>query len=145
MREHAIVFTDESLCRPEFKKASMVTNIVARWEASGVLEHTSRYQGQYGDFLGPESYHQALNLLLQADEMFMSLPSSVRDRYDNSVEEFLAGVDAGDDFLVEAGILKKPAEKSSKPAVRSRSRDGSADASEASEAESADAGDNNTG
>ena len=137
MREHAMVFTDESLCRPEFKARSEITNIVARWENSGVLEHTSRYQGEYGNFVGPESYHAAANQLLEADEMFSSLPSAIRDRYGNSCEEFLKAVEAGDVFLQEAGILKKPDEELSKSAVRSRSAKARADASDASEADAA--------
>lgn len=141
MRKHAMVFTEESLVRPEFQASSEITNIVKRWESTGILEHTHRYEGQYGSFVGPESYHDACNRVLEADEMFSSLPSSVRDRYGNDVGEFLSAVDAGDEFLREAGILK-PDEKSSKRAVRSRSRNEPADASGASEADAA-SGDNN--
>lgn len=108
MREYALLFTQESLCRPEFRARSEITNIVERWENGGVLEHTSRYEGQYGDFTGPQSYHEAVNAVLETDGMFQSLPSAVRDRYGNDPAVFLKAVDDGDDFLVEAGILKAP-------------------------------------
>ena len=143
MRKHALVFTQESMVRPEFARSADVNFIVDRWEKSGVLEHTSRYQGQYGNFVGPVSYHEAVNAVLEADGMFMTLPSSIRDRYGNSVAEFLKAVDDGDEFLVEAGILKRE-DNSSKRAVRSRSAKATPDVSEASEGDAASDDNNNT-
>jgi len=67
-----------------------INSIMKKYERTGILEHRNRFEGAYGDFTSsPESYHEAMNSVLLADEMFSTLPSKVRRRFHNDPAAFL--------------------------------------------------------
>ena len=57
--------------------------ILRRYEKDGVLNHLNKYQGNFGDFTGAVDYHEAMNIVAKADQMFMDLPASIRARFGN--------------------------------------------------------------
>jgi phage internal scaffolding protein len=80
-----------------------------RFEKTGVLEHRNRFEGSYGDFTNtPQDYHDAVNQVLAADEMFQSLPARVRKRFGNDPAEFVDFVSdpANVDEMRSLGLLK---------------------------------------
>lgn len=60
----------------------------------------------YGDFEGVEDYHQAQNLIIEAQAAFLRLPSGLRAQFDNDAAAFLGYVHdpANADRLGELGL-----------------------------------------
>jgi len=67
-----------------------INTIMKKYEKTGVLEHRNRFQGAYGDFSNvPESYHESMNKVIAAEEMFSTLPARVRRRFHNDPGAFI--------------------------------------------------------
>lgn len=67
-----------------------------------------RIQPQYGDFSElPTNYHEALNLVRDAESRFNSLPARVRTRFDNDPQKLLNFVadDKNYDEAVQLGLI----------------------------------------
>lgn len=94
--------TDQS-----FLKDCEMSFIMAKFSKTGVVDHLNRYQGDYSDFSDAHDYHEALNAVIAADEMFMSLPADVRIKFDNNPGRFLDFVDNPDNMseMVEMGLV----------------------------------------
>lgn len=106
-RPHGIVFRKPSRTKQAFKDECDVNTIMSRFEKTALLEHVNRYEGRYGDFTGtPQSFHDALNQVVAAREMFMTLPAKVRREFDNDPAAFVDFVGtAGEDELRAKGLL----------------------------------------
>lgn len=100
--------------RGSFQDECDVNAIMKRFERTGVIDHFNNHRGDYGDFTGaPADYHSALNQVLSAQDMFMSLPSGIRRQFRNDPGEFLelvAAAEGGDqaatDELVRIGVAR---------------------------------------
>lgn len=105
------VIEGESLTRQAHQQECDINQIMAKWQKTGIIEHVNEFEGQYGDFTDlPADYQSALNQVMAAQEMFESLPSTVRRKFDNDPGKFLEFVDnpenAGE--LVEMGLAHSP-------------------------------------
>lgn len=90
----AIVFHEESRTHQSFKAECDINTIMGKYERGQLIEHVNRYQGDYGDYTKvPQSYDEALNQVIEAKDMFMTLPAKLREKFDNDPAEFLAFVD----------------------------------------------------
>lgn len=78
-----ITFTQESLTKQEFAEENDINNIIKRAKITGELPVSSR-QPLYGDFTNVPQYQEALNIVNEAQEAFESLPSLVRERFQNN-------------------------------------------------------------
>jgi phage internal scaffolding protein len=95
-----------------------VNNILAKYQRTGVLEHANQHQGKYDNFIAVTDYHDSLNKILEAEQMFSSLPSSLRKEFNNNPADFLSFVsdDANADRMRELGLLPdRPASGSEAP------------------------------
>jgi len=98
--------TDQSMA-PECD----INKIMLRWQKTGVLEHRNTFEGQYGDFINvPQDYHSAMNQVIEAEEMFSSLPAKLRKRFGNDPGAYLDFVadPENSDELVKMGLAKAP-------------------------------------
>lgn len=88
---------------------SDINNIVRRFGLTGQLP-TSVRQPTYGDFIGPDDYQQALHIIMDADSLFMDLPSEIRKRFNNDPAEYLAFIEdpANIDEAIELGLVNRP-------------------------------------
>lgn len=119
-----------SLTRQSFAKECDVNSIMAKYRASGLVSHVNRYQGRYVDLTNvPCEYQEALALVMDAQDMFMSLPARIRATFANDPGRFLDFVsdprNAG--AMREMGLLPaRPADKEpAEPAMSEpRSRSG---------------------
>lgn len=104
--------TGESLTKQAMKDECDINHIMKKWEKTGVIDHNNTYQGQYGDFTEVPTYQEAMNKVIQAEEMFMSLPSKIRKRFDNDPGQFIEAVNNPEnhDEMVELGLIKDPGE-----------------------------------
>lgn len=66
-----------------------IRNIMGKYERTGVLEHTKQYEGTYGDFLNVPDFQEAQNHLAATRSMFESIPSSIREQFDNDPAQFV--------------------------------------------------------
>lgn len=66
-------------------------NIIMARYRNGETDVLSQIQGMYGDVTNvPTNYAEIMNAQLRAKELFMSLAPDVREKYGNSVEQFMA-------------------------------------------------------
>ncbi|AXL14660.1 internal scaffolding protein [Microviridae sp.] len=80
----------ESLTHQSMADECDINKIMEKWQKTGILDHTNTFEGQYGDFTDvPSDYHDAMNQVLEANDMFATLPSSIRKKFMNDPGQFL--------------------------------------------------------
>ncbi len=62
--------------------------IMAKYAKTGFIDHLSRHGTDYG-FANSVTFHEAMNVVSKADQMFQDLPSSARNRFHGDPAEFL--------------------------------------------------------
>jgi len=118
-REHARVQSGpypETMAKQSMKDECDINILMLKYQKTGMLDHIIRYKGQYADVFNQGDYQDAIHTIREAEEMFDSLPSSVRDRFGNSPARFLAFVEDPNnkDEMAAIGLLDKPP-KSAEP------------------------------
>lgn len=105
----ATKFKGKGRTKQEFEPECNINNIVARYQRTGALDHFARYGAQYGEVPAVD-LRQALEIGQKSAEMFMALPSKVRERCNGSPVEFLEFVQnpANHDEMVELGLTEAP-------------------------------------
>lgn len=84
------VVSGKSRTRQEFKDECNINVIMKRYEKTGVISHVSNRQPRYVDFGdGVPDFHTAMNMMVDAEAAFMSLPASVRKRFENDPASFV--------------------------------------------------------
>lgn len=79
-----------SLTRQSMSAECDINNIMKKYERTGILDHQNRYEGGYGDFTSaPENYHEAMNQIIEAQDMFLSLPAQIRKKFANDPGNYL--------------------------------------------------------
>ena len=61
-----------------FPRGMRYINIIKRHDRNGIIEHVHRGQARYGDFSEVTDYREALDLVKNAQEEFMTIPSDIR-------------------------------------------------------------------
>lgn len=86
-----VAYADDtpSLTKQEFKDECDINKIMAQYQRTGLVSHVARYQGDYSDVADAVDYQTALNIMKEAQDMFMTVPSSVRSQFDNDPGKFL--------------------------------------------------------
>lgn len=118
MRPHSITFEGKGRTKQSHRDECDINTIMKRFEKTGMLEHANQYEGSYGDFTQiPEDYQSAVNLVQNAQQMFMSLPAEVRGRFENDPGEFLAFVSNREnrDEMLEMGLIPQPPQPETVP------------------------------
>lgn len=80
-----------SLTKQAHKDECDVNRIMKKYEKTGVVAFTNKYEAHYGDVTSME-FTSAMNKLQSAQEMFSELPSEIRNRFANEPSDFLAYV-----------------------------------------------------
>lgn len=95
-----------SLARQDMKEESDINNIMARYKKTGLVDHVMRHEGQYGEFAAID-YHEAMNAVIEAQDMFQTVPSEIRAKFNNDPGAFLAYVTSPDneEGMRELGLL----------------------------------------
>lgn len=72
------------------KDACDINRIVDRYQRTGILTHTrDAIQARYGDFSNIPDFHEAQNIVAQANQLFMQMPAQIRSRFQNDAGNFL--------------------------------------------------------
>lgn len=110
--EAALSFDPESEgAQQQFKDESDINVIVARFGLTGELPEVRMPLS--GDFTGVSDFHQAMNLVRQAQESFMEIPAHLRARFNNDPGRLINFLENGDnrDEALKLGLIQPPPEK----------------------------------
>lgn len=80
---------DPSLAVQSARDEVDINTIVRRFGLTGQLPEDLRAP-TYGDFVGVNDYHSAMNAVAKANEAFEEMPAEVRARFQNDPAEFVA-------------------------------------------------------
>lgn len=100
---------DKSRTKQSHKDECNINFIVDRYRKTGMVEHVRKFNGEYGDFQSVD-FHEAMNAVAQANQMFDSLPSKVRSKFDNNPAKFMDFVHdpKNKEEITELGLAKAP-------------------------------------
>ena len=101
---------DASLAQQHFKDECDINNILRQFNVTGLLPEAT-LSPRYGDFTGIGDYHSALNQVIAAEDEFMSLPATLRARFENDpalLIEFLNNPENYDEAISLGLVDKKP-------------------------------------
>lgn len=81
---------EKTMTQQQFKEQCDVNHIVAKYKKTGELTHVARTNGVYADLSKITDYHTMVNQIQEAQNAFMTLPASVRLRFQNDPGALLA-------------------------------------------------------
>lgn len=84
----SLSFVGAGRTKQSFKDQCDINFIMGRYLKSGAVDHLAKHGGQYGD-VSPLSFHEAMNIVSTAEQMFNDLSSDVRKRFANDPARFL--------------------------------------------------------
>lgn len=79
-----------SLTRQSDAEDCDINVMMARYQATGVEPRTNPREPQWGDFSSVPQYQEALEIIRQTQDDFMSMPAEARDRFANDPASMLA-------------------------------------------------------
>lgn len=103
---------EPSLTKQSFKDECDINKILRRFQTTGAIAHAHANQAYYDEI--PElDYLEAMNITTKANQMFESLPSSLRAKFENKPEYYLAFVQDPDNEaeLIKLGLAHKKPKK----------------------------------
>lgn len=89
----------ESMTKQAHKRECDINHIMSKFQKTGIIEHQRSHGPQYME-VNSIDFHQAMNLVAEAQEMFEDLPSQIRKRFGNDPAAFL-------DFVQDEGNLEE--------------------------------------
>lgn len=86
---------DGIVCGPgvtkqSFKDECDINKIIAKFDRTGMIENLNKKSPFYGDVSGLVDYHEALNIVAEAQSLFQSMSAEVRERFSNDPEKMIA-------------------------------------------------------
>jgi phage internal scaffolding protein len=120
--------TGDSLTQIHFQDECDILNIIKKHDTQGIINNVQRGVARYGDFSQDVDYRESLNLIADAKENFMQLPSEIRKEFNNDPGQFFdfATNPANQAAMAKLGLTKsvtppletdKPIPKASEPSV----------------------------
>lgn len=119
-RRVAISFEDdEGLTEQSHKESCDIHVIMKKAAKTGLVEHVNQYQGTYGEFGHGPDFHQAMNLIANAEQMFETIPAEIRKKFGNDPGVFLDWInnDKNYDEVAELGFDNSHLTKIEEPAA----------------------------
>lgn len=101
---------DASLAQQHFKDECDINNILRQFNITGLIPE-SPLSPRYGDFTGIGDYHTALNQVIAAEDEFMTLPATLRARFENDPAQLINFLDNPENYneAISLGLVdKKP-------------------------------------
>lgn len=102
--------TKPSMTKQSFKNECDINQIMKKWQTTGAITHFKEKGGIYDDFTNIVDYQSALNAVMNADDSFMALPSSIRTRFQNDPQKFLefATDPSNQEEIYALGLAERP-------------------------------------
>lgn len=109
-----------SMTKQEFQRECDINNIVRDFQVTGMFNHvnTRANQGAYLDLPSDMDFQSSVDVVAKAREAFMSLPSKIRDRFNNDPTNFLNFMGDSENLkeAQELGLIPKPRAEPPAPA-----------------------------
>lgn len=105
------ISTGPGLTKQAFADEVNINKIVAGFEKTGMVNHLNSREPFYGDVSEISQYQDALNIVKEADELFMGMDAKVRERFANDpvkMIEFLQDSANLDEALKLGMVVKRP-------------------------------------
>lgn len=102
---------DPSMTQQSMLEECDINNIIARIMRGDLTAPVNRFEPRYGDYADYEAdYHEAMNLVLEAQASFDKLPAKMRDRFHNDPAALLKFLENPDnrDEAISLGIIDAP-------------------------------------
>lgn len=114
----AITFPEITMAKQSFRDECDINTIMSKYQKTGLIDHVQKFQGSYGDFTNTVDYQLSLNQVIEAQDAFDQLPSSVRKRFSNQPSELMAFLSDPDnrDEAVKLGLVPAPPPQPKEPA-----------------------------
>lgn len=108
----------EEITKQSHKAECDINTILRQYSKTGIINHINATAAQYLDLPDNLDFQQSLALVDSAKDSFASLPSKVRDYYQNSPSLFLAALSdpAERERLTEWGVFRQPPAPEPRPA-----------------------------
>lgn len=106
-----VVVCGVSRTKQSFRDQVNINKILARNRRSGMIDHVSGKTPFYGDVSSIGSYQESLNVVKQAQDLFMGMSSDVRSRFENDptkMIKFLADPKNLDEAIKLGMVVKRP-------------------------------------
>lgn len=120
-----IIFVGESKTQQHFKDEVDVNGIIDRYTRTAYLPEDVQYaaKGVYEDFSEADDYTAMQNKLAKADQSFMELPSSIRDRFGHNPANMLAFLADASNYeeALKLGLVNKRPEVKTEQSVETKS------------------------
>ena len=81
---------EPSLTQQQFHDASDINQIMKKYHATGMITHLNQKKGAYLDLSSAKDYQQSLDLVIEAQRSFMTLPSETRARFQNDPQQLIS-------------------------------------------------------
>lgn len=96
----------ESMTQQAPKHEADIRNIIKKYDRTGLIANVNRGAAKYGDFSEVNEYRESLDIVREANESFMQIPSDIREKFNNDAGEFFEFVTNPDnaDEMVELGL-----------------------------------------
>lgn len=107
-RRHQVNTGDKMMTKQSHKDECDIYRILNQYQRTGIITHVQSARPSYQDLPDPIDYQTSLNILMEAQSTFASLPAKVRAHFQNDPGEFLAAFQdpTQQDTLREFGFLK---------------------------------------
>lgn len=83
------VNTEPSKTQQQFKDDVDINKIMAKHRKTGMITHLNYREGVYGDFSEVKDYQQSLETVMKAEDSFASLPSQIRNKFENNPQKLI--------------------------------------------------------
>ena len=102
--------TGESLTQQSHASAADVRNIIKQYDRTGLIANVNKGIAQYGDYSEINEYAEALNMVREANESFATIPSHIREQFNNNAGLFFEFVTdpKNSEKMIEMGLKKAP-------------------------------------
>lgn len=99
----------ETLVQQQFKNECDINHLMKKYREAGLVPQIPKAP-YYGDFTNIPDYQEALNVVNEANTLFMSMSAAVRKEFDNDPARFLEFCQdpANADRMMELGLREKP-------------------------------------
>lgn len=97
-----------SRTKQSFADECEINNIMAKFQQTGVINHAAKHQATYGEADGT-TFQEAMNIVIEAQEAFSDLPSSLRSRFGNDPAAYLNFVSDEENYpeMERLGLLNR--------------------------------------
>ena len=119
-RRHKLKMYGTTVTKQSFKDDCDINLIMAKFVKTGVLSNTREDPPEYG-FASSDDFRESMEIVSKANSMFESMPSKIRNKFENDPAKFLDFVqdDKNQTEMQEMGLTIKSNNEKPTPAKQS--------------------------